>query len=296
MPSYFNPTGVWPGWVRICEFLDEQYDQSKNITATKLAQPPQLVALQHRHWNQIRLNVCMEADRILGNAAHWLMARAAGPNDVAEQRMFMTIDGITIPFRPDLLVHEGDDVFSLHDGKVTKTWAVRLGGKDEWTMQLNIYAYGCRQKGMKISRLWIEFLLKDWERLGPIREPGRYPEYPLDRLEVEDWGSETTEKIIRNRLSLHSKVADIPDVQLPECTISERWGTQARWAVVGASGKALPKKANFSSREEAEAAARVSTKPNAVEFRPGENKRCEHYCTVRDFCHQYQKLIQQAPI
>jgi len=102
---------------------------------------------------------------------------------------------------------------------------------------------------------------------------------------------------MEGRVKAFEAAWNLPDEELPYCTIEERWGDPDRYAVKKIGGKAcLPHAGNFESASLAEQFRRA--RPDAaqcgVEFRPGCSKRCERYCEVAPFCNQYNETIKPA--
>jgi len=85
---------------------------------------------------------------------------------------------------------------------------------------------------------------------------------------------------------------DLPDDQLPECSADERWAKPDTFRVM----KPGNKKASKVEKSLAEAQAWQMGQKNPAEFeiinRPGEWTRCEFYCPVRNFCHQFKKYAE----
>jgi len=106
---------------------------------------------------------------------------------------------------------------------------------------------------------------------------------------------------LNERIQLFENCKNLPDDKLPLCTVDERWGTKDRYAVVhvknGMPTKAVAKGSKFDTQHEAESFRINCASPEnkMVQFRRGDNKRCDRYCEVKHFCNYYNQEISPSP-
>jgi hypothetical protein len=173
----------------------------------------------------------------------------------------------------------------LQDYKVTNVWSIKDGAKEEWLGQMNILAELCVRNGYGIRRLEVVALLRNWSK----REAERTADYPPRQVEVIDiplWPVEQRIEFILERIRLHKAAR----VELPECSEKERWERAKSWAVMKEGNKRATKVFNMLMT------ARLFTEEQRgkgrfeIQERPGEQVRCESYCSVSRFCEQAKSL------
>ena len=287
-----------------------EYDKVGWKSVTTLIDAPRAKLLAERHGNEVIEDVADLIWIFFGNMGHLIAERNAAPGAMAEQRFTELVLGKAISFKPDLLlpIENSPGCWSLHDFKVTSVYvlksAVNTGkAKIEWERQLNIYAYLLGLVGIKVTEIKLEILGRDWRRSESLREHN-YPPSQFHALPVRIWDKEEVKTYLEERIELYKACEDLPDDELPLCSQEERWADPNRWAVckktakVGVSGykKALPKAASFASRTEALTflSARTDYQDLEVEFRRGQSRRCEDYCSVSSFCSQFREQIKPA--
>ena len=301
--QYYSSQPVSPIWIEALKALDASYDSFDFPSATGLLQPPQIYQLERRHDAVLRVNVCRQVNRLFGSSLDLLFATFARPADITQRRMFIQWDSHTrIPFKPDLLRYAGKDgegpYYDLVDLKGSKVKRVMHDSSaDEHTAQLNLYAYGCEMQDdpIRIRNLFNEFIMPDWTKDGPVREPGRYPPDPMISRQRIKWRREQVIELLSERIALHRMAMDVADAQLPPCTREERWASVDEWKVQKTeTGRTVPN-GIFKTQEEAQIVANSKTYDCTVVHVPGYSKRCEDgWCPCKSVCWQYRREINPA--
>jgi hypothetical protein len=300
--------------------LNDKYQGGGDISITRLIAPPRIVALRKHYEGQIIEDAVDRVWSLLGQSVHLVIERASeGLVDVeAETRLYMPIEGITLPDGKNLWVWNlsgQPDIFErskarLTDIKVTSVWSFMFGEKPEWTAQLNMQAMLHRYKGDTVNELRIAAILRDWNRRKACYEKD-YPDKQAKEISLPMWSYEEQQDYAAKRVRLHqSAMRDFklsgwnPD-SLPLCTPEERWYRGAKIAVKkqDKTGK-INKKADrlFETREDAEKfmAENASRLPKGKTYaplqeRPGINVRCIDFCDVVEFC-PFGKAVRDAQI
>lgn len=263
-----------------------------DYSVTELQKPPRAVALEKTHSDELEEDVSDRIFSLFGQAMH-VVAERANKIGIAERRLFITVDGKVISGGMDLY----DEAGALTDYKTTSVFKVKgkiyphpsdpslFKIKDgellDFVGQLNGYAEILRQHGHEVKRLEILAILRDWSKPRSLRERD-YPQTQAMRLEVPVWESSRALGFIKMRIAMH----EAAKVSLPQCTLEDRWAREDEWAVK----KAGAKRALRLFSNEAEAVKLAEEKKYLVEFRPGENIRCEAYCLASKFCDQFKAL------
>ena len=282
--------------------INDPYDSSgSNISTTRLIAPPRIRVLEMRNWDLIEDDVSNRIFSLLGQSVHHILERSKLKVDLAERRLFYKDDkitnGWTLSGQFDLLSRQGD----LTDFKVTSAWAALdalTNGKDEWENQLNVLDFLCRKnqktltrykKEVKVKSLNIMAILRDWSKLK-VMQSDNYPRKQVVMIPIRRWSEEEQENYIQARIKLHQD-AEKSD-QLPLCTAKERWRKEDSYALMLDNRKTA--KRVLPTREEMDKYMKenkyVEGQGCKVVFRAGEDVRCQHYCSVNQFCSHFMNV------
>ena len=245
-----------------------------DFSVTELIKPPQIRRLWQDHEDDISVDVREEVWKLLGKGVHAAIEQADSEG-TKEQRFHAEHDGVTISGAIDLI---GDDG-SVTDYKVTSTYSVQRGLKEDWEKQLNLYAWLLRQNGITATKLNIVCICRDWmrSRVGKYD----YPDSPVVVLSVPIWRDGRQDDYVDQRVRVHTQEATIP------CTPEERWARGAYQVNPTHSGGGKPR--SFDSLQEATNYINKQ-KTGSYSVVDGNAKyiRCESWCEVADFCPQWK--------
>jgi hypothetical protein len=255
---------------------NDPYVGGGDISVTKLIDAPQRRVLYAKHQDRIVEDVSERIWSLLGQAVHHILERADTGAKV-EERLYAEVEGWTLSGQFDRL-HLADKV--LQDYKVTTTY--KKDGAESWTQQCNVLRWLGHKNGYDIDRLEIVAIFRDWRKTEAERRPD-YPPAAVGIIPVPVWPLAVTEQFIVDRIHKHQAARG----GLPTpCTDEERWYSGTTYALMKPGGKRAVKV--FDSPPPAE----EIPEGQYVETRPGEYKRCLHYCEVAPFCAQW--LTDQA--
>lgn len=239
-------------------------------SVTELVGPPMVARLRREHWDEIEEDVSDRLWAIMGSAMHGVLAEHGTPNSLTEEKLVIkrTVDGreITIAGKPDTYDENG----IISDWKFTSVYMHGEEVKPEWRNQLNMYALMIEEHGFLVNGLQIVTIYRDWSR--------RHAEQGVPHAEVipimlVDKGQQA--EYLDKRLKVHMAETPAP------CTPDERWARPDTWAVM----KKGKKSALRVLKSEAEAEAWMKNKSgDNIEYRVGEDIRCQGYCPVKQFC------------
>ena len=245
-----------------------------DFSVTELIKPPQIRRLWQDHEDDISVDVREEGWKLLGKGVHAAIEQADSEG-TKEQRFHAEHDGVTISGAIDLI---GDDG-SVTDYKVTSTYSVQRGLKEDWEKQLNLYAWLLRQNDITATKLNIVCICRDWmrSRVGKYN----YPDSPVVVLSVPMWRDGRQDDYVDQRVRVHTQEATIP------CTPEERWARGAYQVNPMHSGGGKPR--SFDTMGEATNYINKQ-KVGAYSIVDGNAKyiRCESWCEVADFCPQWK--------
>lgn len=258
---------------------NDPYDRGRSdFTVTQLVGPPRLRVLRKRHAHEITEDAADRIYSLVGQSVHTILERAAMEGALAEKRLYMIVDGLTIGGQLDHYVFVDG---TLSDYKVTSIWADL--NKPDWLMQLNFLALLLQENGHAVRKLEIAAIYRDWSKVRAKADPD-YPQLPVALAPFPLWTQAEASDMLRQRIAVHLAA----EVVLPDCTDEERWLRDAQWAVTKPGAKRAS--AVFPIKGMAEADAKNRGAAYIVEHRPGVNVRCESYCPAADWCEQWQGL------
>lgn len=270
------------------------YSKGKaNLSVTELINSPRVVALKHKHWEDVEQDASEMVWSLFGSAVHKVLEHGRADNHVIEQRLTTEFEGWSLSGAIDLQEVEDDGVI-ISDYKVTSAWSV-MNEKEDWVNQLNTYAWLVqRVKHMVVKRLQIVAIVRDWSAREAKTRDG-YPQAPVVVLVMQQWPWEQKEAFVRQRLKMHNDAywAMAAEQELPNCSSTDMWERPAMWAVKK-EGAARAKSVHSNLEEAQNVLDQIKDKKGyAIEFRPGERVRCMNYCPVSAYCSQHQSFITE---
>jgi len=291
--NFTNDLGLPEPLVRAV--TNDKYDrgQRTDFSVTQLLGPPRIRILRKRYGDRIVEDVADRIYSLLGQSVHTILERAEIGDALAEVRLYMEVDGLTISGQLDRAVFFKDSGI-LQDYKLCSVWA--QDDKPEWIQQLNILRLLLKRNGYEVTKQQIVPIYRDWSKAKAKRERN-YPQHQSRLIDIEFWSEERTLAFVRERIAAHTQA----EWTLPECTKEDRWHRGEQWAVMKVGNKRAVSLHQF--KDDAEKACIAEAMKHskkakypvlAVEHRPGADVRCADYCPVSEFCDQWQKAKPQA--
>jgi hypothetical protein len=299
-----NRLGLPQAFVRAVE--NDPYENNGTLSVTTLIRPPQMVRLLKEHADEVTEDAADRVWAILGQAGHAALERSAQDGDIVETRFYMNVDGYEVSGQLDRLTKDG----VLVDWKFTSVYAIKdalRNGKSEWEQQLNMLAALVSHQKNWVGNLpdpkalRIIAVARDWRPSEKLRDP----DYPnkVEVIKIPLWTHERAMEFIKERVRLHTSET------YPPCSDEERWASDEKWAVMEKGRKKAHRL--LDSEEQARKWAHendlgfvlpdslgnyenVLKKGVTIGLRPREYKRCEEYCSAKNFCPQYKKDREAA--
>jgi hypothetical protein len=258
-----------------------------NYSATSLLKSPRQLQLYKRNYDKIQEDVSDRVWSLLGQAAHNVLEKHGDDSSLTEERLYVNIGDKVLSGQVD---HYHDGVIT--DYKVTSVWTIMKQSKiEDWTKQLNTYAFIFKRNRYTVNRLQIIAILRDWSETEKLRY-SNYPESPIVAVPITLWEDVVQEAYITDRIELHNSAEKLPSVGLPPCTPEEMWQTPNVYAVMKEGRKSALKL--FESEEDAKQfSANVSDEAGNhiyIQTRLGTCRNCERYCPVSNFCSQWSVI------
>ena len=263
---------------------------ASQYSVTELMSPPKIRRMREQYDEEMEIDATKLIASQLGTFMHARLEKKSVEGYTNEERIFHSIDGITISGAVDLQEHTDDGIVII-DYKFVKAWSV-MKSKEDWVTQLNIYKWLVETvKKQKVCGLKICAIIKDYT--AHSTQEG-YPEAEAVMIDIPMWDAVTTETYVRKRLDLHraAKQAQEFGEELEPCTDEDRWMSETIYAVKREGRKTAIRV--FKSIEEATELA--EKEKGYVEERKGEPRRCiGDFCGVSKWCKQYQGEINVTP-
>jgi hypothetical protein len=243
------------------------------------------------HWDEIEEDVSDRIWMLLGTSVHAVLEKHGDLNSLVEEKLVVPFAGWEIVGKSDLLDSDG----VLSDWKCTSVWSFILGDKPEYERQLNLYAWMYSQLGFKVNKLQIVAILRDWKKPESLRN-NDYPPVPVLIKEIPLWTPKRQEMYLGERVAFHAQTDPSP------CAPEERWAKPDTWAVKATGYKRAIRVHNSEQEAKEDLSARIAeceqsknkkmrllAKKLTIEYRSGQDVRCENYCNVNQWCEYWQE-------
>lgn len=262
-------------------------------TVTELIGPAKISHLRRKHEEDIEVDASELVYTIQGETAHALLERAAKSMReegwFAEMRIHDEVQGQKISGAFDLY---NPRTKTLIDLKVSTAWKAKGEPPQEWVAQTNLLAHLIRKRFMnrqgepqKVEKLKVLLIMRDHSKLEAKRDP-QYPQLSVTYIDIPVWEDSKCQEYLNNRVVLHLKA----ELEPVSCSPEERWAKPTIWAIKKNGGVKSINGGKYADPIKADEALAKLGKGYYIEYRPGENVRCENYCNVSKWCEQYQKL------
>lgn len=265
-----------------------------DYSVSELIAPVQQVILKQRHWEKLTEDAADGVWKLFGKSVHYILDKGADKNELHEERLTVEVLGKKISGAFDLY----SGMRKLSDYKVTSAWSAVYGSRvQDWTAQLNLYAYLMRQHGYPVEEIEVIPIYRDWSKSKA--KDLSYPQKPVDSVTLKLWNEEDQRKYLELKVKNLIIAENDTDDKLIPCSDDQMWAKPDVYAVMKEGRKSSM--GNFNSPEEAEAYKNTLKEADQaksfIQLRPGARTRCEEYCPCRDFCFQYKtyKQTQEVP-
>lgn len=255
----------------------EKHIEPKRYSVSAIIAPPTQVVLNRRHYDEIEVEACDRIWALFGTAVHKAVEGYDVEGLLQEEKMTTLYNGITISGIPDIY---NPQTKTLTDLKVTSVWSIIYGSFEDWEQQLNLYKMMLEEKGYEVKEIRNLVIMRDWQKSKAKFDPN-YPQYQVGSIYQRIWDREELETWLDGRLYELERRNEMPDEDLPPCTPDERWNSGTKYAVKKGKNKRALRV--YDEKEVAEELAETDDE-YWVEVREGEDKRCEDYCDVAEFC------------
>lgn len=261
----------------------EKHNKEGCVSATTLLQGVKQIVLTNRHWDELKDDVSDRVWAIFGTAVHKLLEES-NPNAFTEEHFEFDVGGKTVTGQVDLYDMEEK---CITDYKTASVWKVVYKSFDDWRRQGLVYAWLLKHEGLEVNKCRFVAMLRDWS----VGEAKRKPDYPQSQI-YEYTFDVTKADLVEIGMFITKKIEEIvkaegmSDDDISPCSEEERWSTETKYAVKKNGRKTALKVCD--TEEEAKRYAEKAGSDCYIEYRKGEDKRCDNYCLCREWCSYYK--------
>lgn len=275
--NYGLPTAIVKAVQAQQDAYQSTHGKHSDISVTQLIDSPYKVGLNRKHKGELVEDASDRIWAMMGTAVHNLL-EASEPKAKVEERLYHQFGDKVISGQFDRMSLSGK---TLQDYKFCSVWEYIYGLKPERVQQLNVLRYLANKNGYNVDHLEVVMIFRDWQK-SKTKHDANYPQTQVARVKVETWDDADTEAFIADRLYRHFGKDAEP------CSPEERWATPDTWAVFKGKNKRAMRV--LDSEGEAELYAHdKGLLDYRVEHRKGEDKRCNDYCEVREYCKYWRE-------
>lgn len=258
--------------------------------------------LKRRHQGEGDEDVADRVWAIWGTAVHKVLEMSKATDTQLQEQWFSVPVGEGGYELSGIFDLYDDATGTVTDWKTTSVWTVMFGDFEKWRRQTLGYCWMLRKYGFDAHRGRVVALLRDHSMRKAKTEKG-YPPHPVFTIEWE-FTEKDFKEIESDILWWFSEVAHeetVEDDYLEPCSREQRWHKPDKWAVMKKGQKRAVKL--YDSEEEAQARCdsenraareRSEVERHYIEFREGEDTRCQSYCSVAQFCPYGRKFFGET--
>lgn len=243
--------------------------------------------LKRRHSGEGEEDVADSVWRILGSAVHKILEEAESTESQLQENWF------SVPIGDNGYALSG--IFDLYDGDTHTVTDWKTCGTikwqkqefDDYRMQILIYCWMLRKNGFEANNGEVVMILRDWVK-SKARADKEYPQFQVQKVSWK-FTEEDFKEAERHVFDWFANVTEqekLDDSDLTPCSPKNRWHKDDKWAVVKDGVKRATRVLDDPD-EAADMCDRLSEKtgkPYHVEYRKGEDVKCEMYCSVAFSC------------
>ena len=256
--------------------------------------------LKRRHDKEITEDVSQRIWALFGTAVHDVLRRAKATETQLQENWLSVPIGEPV----DGVQYELSGIFDLYDDltgtvtdyKTASVWKVKFGDFGDWRKQTLIYCWMLRKCGFDAKRGEIVALLKDHsKRDAKFKASEGYPPHPVYQIawDFTEKDFSEIEGYITGWFADVFHEESLDDDQLNPCSHEQTWHKPDKWAVKKKGRKTAIRV--YDNKGDAYQRASMENDhkdgPFYVEFRQGEDTKCQSYCGVAEFCPYYQASI-----
>lgn len=260
----------------------ERHEHRRGVfSVTQLLKGSTEIALEMLYADEMEMDVSDMFNMLLGTAVHKVLEES-GRDSWCKYEHYMEVKsfaGLTVSGTADVINEMDGEVI---DYKTCSSWKIIYKDFDDWREQIKSYLYLYHMNydnelSRKVLRGKIVAIIKDFSQTEAQRNPD-YPQKPIVTIPF----SYTYEEIMGVGERWYDKIRDIlrkvATGDVGSCSETERWAKPAKYALMKEGRKSAVKL--YDTEDECKAAVEENGNGYYLEYRKGEDTKCEKYCVV----------------
>lgn len=262
----------------------ERHNSEGHYSATTLNKGAKEIVLTARHFDDIEVDAADSIWAVWGTAVHALFESVPDDN-FHEERFCVPVSNSKVTGQVDSYDLENEMIF---DWKTASVWKVQMRDFEDWHKQGMTYAWLLKQSGLNVKRCVFVALLKDHSKSKAAHD-SEYPQSPVYtyQFDINPAELEKHGEWISGKVAEIERAMRLEDDAIEPCSKDERWADDDKWAVMKNGRKTAVRV--FDNEMDAEACAGELGNSHYVEHRPATSRKCEGYCSVRQWCSFYKQ-------
>ncbi|MFQ8988415.1 MAG: PD-(D/E)XK nuclease family protein, partial [Intestinibacter sp.] len=168
---------------------------------------------------------------ILGTSVHKILEESKENDTEFKEEHFVeeVIDGYKLSGQADLF---NAKTKTITDYKTCSTWKVIYDDWEDYRKQLLMYAWAFKKMGFDIEHGQIVAIIKDHNKTKS-KIDNEYPKYPvyIKTFNFTEKNFKDIELFLKDKFMEIQKYENIPDDELPVCSLEARWNEGDKYAV-----------------------------------------------------------------
>lgn len=246
-----------------------------NFSVTQLLKGSTEIALEMMFPEKLEMDVSDMVNMLLGTAVHKLLEEQPQEGVLNEFYMEVPIYGtFTVSGTADVV----DKIIEeISDYKTCASWKVIYSDYEDWKEQGKGYCYlWWRVTGQLFRRFKIIAVIKDWSPTEAMRD-SRYPQKPIVSIPFEFSEAEIYGVAERWQIKIEEVLKKMVTDEFGCCSEKERWAKPSTYALMKNGRKSAIK---LYDNEDDAVKAKGEDKDLYIEYRQGEDTKCEKYCVA----------------
>ena len=261
------------------------YIKKENPSITELLKPLRAMILTRQFPDKADKTMSMKS--FLGTAFHSEASKRLSKHENFNSEMNIEHPEGIVSGTIDLY---DKDTNTVYDFKLTSVKSFIYGNNnDNYTEQLNGYAWLLRTKNIEVKKLIIIQVYYDWS-YADMKKIKDYPDEDSQILLIPVWSYDYQQQYFMDRISTFQTT--FASNELPICSDKEMWKNDPKFAVT--KNNAIKATKVCDTLEEAEqyfTDKNLSEDMYYIEQRLAEPKYCKYYCPARFICQENQLFI-----
>lgn len=284
---------------QLVSVVDNNYKPTpKQYSCTTILKPTRQIILERRYGDLIEQDVSDMAWMIFGIAVHSIIENSKeDEGQFKEEKLKEELGlicedllGYKLSGRSDLIDLTNKEIV---DWKTCSAWKIIYNDFDDWKREMLIYGWLVKKLGFDIDKAKAVAFIKDHNKSKAKQESG-YPQLPIyvKEFSFTDEDYEDIEEYIITKFREIKDNEEVSDMNLPMCTLEERWNKGNTYAVKKIKNKTATKVHETLEDAESHLKNLEYQYPGEyeIETRLGEDTRCLNYCSC---CHQCPYYIEK---